>query len=62
MAPAPKRPLMTVEDRKRLRRMADIAEKRSENTMNRAYARGVADVLRWLDGGDMSPMLKEVTR
>jgi hypothetical protein len=53
---------MTVEDRKRLRRMADIAEKRSENTMNRAYARGVADVLRWLDGGDMTPMLKEVTR
>jgi hypothetical protein len=57
----PKRPLLSAEDRKRLRRMADKA---AQNTAghNRAYCSAVVDVLTWLDSEEMSPMLREVTR
>lgn len=57
----PKRPMLAVEDRKRLRRMAARAEQNGQ-TVNAAYCRGVADVLKWLDGEALSPMLAEVTR
>jgi hypothetical protein len=60
--PNPKRPLLPPEERARLRRMAEIATRRGETGHNRAYCKGVADVLRWIDGEEMSAMLQEVTR
>lgn len=58
-----RRPLLTREARAELRRAANNARSFAErDNPNRAYARGVLDVLHWLDGGDETPMLKEVTR
>jgi hypothetical protein len=58
-----KRPLLATADRNRLRSAAARAEAHTVDSPNRAYARGVADVLRWLaDNADPSPMLTEVTR
>lgn len=60
---APKRPLLTQEDRARVRKMALKAAKVGETSaVSRAYCRGVADVLGWLDSSEMSPMLLEVLR
>lgn len=61
-APTKKRPLLTAEDRARLRKMAAKALQNGESGLNRAYCKGVSDVLQWLDSEDMSPMLREVTR
>jgi hypothetical protein len=60
--PDPKRPMLTLEDRKRLRRMASKAEVNGEHGVSRAFCKGVADAFRWLDTGEMSDMLREVTR
>lgn len=62
MMAAPKRPLLTREDRARLHRLAQKAAENGVTGHNRAYCSGVADVLLWLDGEEMSSMLKEVTR
>jgi hypothetical protein len=58
----PKRPLLSAEDRKRLRRMAHKAAQNAQTPHNRAYCSAVVDVLTWLDSEEMSPMLREVTR
>ena len=55
-----KRPLLPREDRQRLNELAIRA--RRHRTGDPAYARGVEDVLRWLNGDPMSPLLEEVTR
>jgi hypothetical protein len=61
-----RRPLLSTADRNRMRSAAAHAETHADpatGSPNRAYARGVADVLRWLsDNADPSPMLAEVTR
>lgn len=59
-----KRPLLTTEDRDRLRAMADKAQDHTfDPSPNRAYAQGVRDTLDWLaSNADMSPLLQEVTR
>lgn len=62
VAGLPKRPLLTAEDRARLRRMAEKALSGSETGVNRAYCRGLADALLWLDGEPMTEMMKDVTR
>ena len=64
-SPQPKRPLLTPEDRGRLRIMANRAHKHTEpdsGSPARAYAQGVADVIDWLNGEDMSDLLRDVTR
>lgn len=59
----PKRPLLSTEDRARLRKMATKAAKVGETSgVSRAYCKGVADVLNWLDNSEMSPMLLDVLR
>lgn len=60
--PAPKRPLLTTVDRARLRRMADKANHNGAIGHNRAYCKGVEDVLRWLDSGEITRLMEEVTR
>lgn len=62
---APRRPLLPTEDRKRLRGLAERAERhRTETGTDQAYAQGVADVLRWIVGDDYDPaeLLEQVTR
>lgn len=57
----PKRPLLTTEDRARLRKLATKAESIGEKSgTDRAYCQGVADVLKWLDNAEPSPMLKQL--
>lgn len=57
-----RRPLLTAEDRARLRRMAAKATANA-NGPNRAYCKGVSDVLAWIaDNEEMTPLLREVTR
>lgn len=58
----PKRPLLGKEDRARLRRLADKAAQNALVGHNQAYCHAVVDVLHWLDGEDMTPMLEDVTR
>jgi hypothetical protein len=58
---APKRPLLPAAERARLRRMLTNAARNGATGFNRAYCSGVVDVLLWLDGEDLTPMLTEVT-
>lgn len=59
-----KRPLLSTEDRDRLRAMAARAARHAEErTTDPAYSRGVVDVLRWLaDNEEPTALLREVTR
>lgn len=58
---APKRPMLTTEDRVRMRKLAIKAQTLGQqSSLNRAYCKGVADVLIWLDSAEVSPMLKEI--
>lgn len=60
---APRRPLLAKETRDSLARIEGAAARHSEETGgSRAYAQGVIDLVAWLRGGDMTPMLTEITR
>lgn len=60
---AAKRPLLPREERSRLTALAAKAARHArERSTSRAYAQGALDVLLWLTGEDMSPLLEEVTR
>lgn len=55
--------MLPAEDRDRLRRMAAKAAVHGTIGHNRAYCKGVEDVLRWLvSNEEMTEMLREVTR
>jgi hypothetical protein len=61
-----KRPLLAVDDRGRLRHLADNARRHTDidgGGSNRAYAQGVIDVLEWMaNNAEPTPMLEDILR
>lgn len=58
-----KRPILAREDRVHLNTLSGKALQHvEERSTDPAYAQGVLDVLTWLTGADMTPLLQEVTR